>query len=228
MNTTHLNTQHLHSFENVHFAGAPLQTARRAMILVHGRGGSAQDILTLSRFFEADGSQNTANNIAFLAPEATHNTWYPNSFLAPLQSNEPGLSSGLQVIQDCFAHVQSFGISAAETYLLGFSQGACLALEFAARTAQRFGGILGFSGGVIGPDGTPRNYAGNFAETPVFLGCSDRDPHIPKVRVEETAAIFTNMGAKVEMKLYPNMQHTIIQDEIEIAQRIVNPVLVGV
>jgi predicted esterase len=225
MNTSHINTSHLHSFQNVHIAGAPLQTARRAMILVHGRGGSAEDILTLSRFFETDGG---GNDIAFLAPEATHNTWYPNSFLAPLASNEPGLSSGLQVIQDCLAHVQSFGIPAEQTFLLGFSQGACLALEFAARSAQRFGGILGFSGGVIGPDGTPRNYTGNFAETPVFLGCSDRDPHIPKARVEETAAIFTSMGAKVEMKLYPNMPHTIIQDEIEAAQRIVNPVLVGV
>jgi phospholipase/carboxylesterase len=222
-----MNTSHLHSFENVHIAGAPLQTARRAMILVHGRGGSAEDILTLSRFFEADGGSGS-NDIAFLAPEATNNTWYPNSFLAPLVSNEPGLSSGLQVIQDCLAHVQSFGISAAETYLLGFSQGACLALEFAARSAQSFGGILGFSGGVIGPVFDASKYAGNFAGTPVFLGCSDRDPHIPKSRVEETSALFTTMGAKVEMKLYPNMPHTIIQDEIEAAQRIVSPALVGV
>jgi phospholipase/carboxylesterase len=223
-----MNTSHLHSFENVHIAGAPLQTARRAMILVHGRGGSAEDILTLSRFFEAEIGKNIANDIAFLAPEATHNTWYPNSFLAPSESNEPSLSSGLQVIQDCLAHVQSFGISAEQTYLLGFSQGACLALEFAARSAQRFGGILGFSGGVIGPVFDASKYAGNFAETPVFLGCSDRDPHIPKSRVEETSALFTTMGAKVEMKLYPNMPHTIIQDEIETAQRIVNPLLVGV
>jgi predicted esterase len=228
-----MNTQHLHSFDNVQFAGVPLQTARRAMILIHGRGGSAEDILTLSPFFEADGGSAAASNdIAFLAPEATHNTWYPNSFLAPLESNEPGLSSGLRVIQDCLAHVQSFGISAEQTYLLGFSQGACLALEFAARSLQRFGGILGFSGGVIGPDETPRNDTGNdtrnFAGTPIFLGCSDRDPHIPKSRVEGTYALFTKMGAKVEMKLYPNMPHTIIQDEIEAAQRIVNPVLVRV
>lgn len=208
----------IHNSNNIHTGGAALGKAHRAMILIHGRGGSAADILTLARFFETD---NDPNSTAYLAPEATMNTWYPNSFLAPLASNEPALSSALQVLRETLDRVQAHGIPAERTYLLGFSQGACLALEFAARNATRFGGIIGFSGGVIGPEGTPRDYEGSFNGTPVFLGCSDRDPHIPAPRVLETKEIFTNMGATVEMKLYPNMPHTIVQDEIEAAQRLV-------
>src|SRR6202049_336988 len=153
-------------------AGESLASARAAMILVHGRGATATDILMLAEELAQPG-------FAYLAPEAANNTWYPNSFLAPLASNEPGLSSGLAVIASLFDSANKAGIPAERTVIVGFSQGACLSLEFVARHARRYGGVIALSGGLIGPDGTPRDYPGSLAGTPVFLGCSDVDPHIP-------------------------------------------------
>ncbi|HKF37335.1 MAG TPA: dienelactone hydrolase family protein, partial [Ktedonobacteraceae bacterium] len=154
----------------------------------------------------------------FLAPQARGNAWYPNSFLAPLASNEPGLSSGLAVIAALLERLARAGIPAERTMLLGFSQGACLTLEFAARNAQRYGGVVGLSGGLIGPDGTPRDYAGSLVGTPVFLGCSDVDPHIPKARVEESAEVLRRLGGDVTARLYPRMDHTVNRDELRFVQ----------
>ncbi|HVR95111.1 MAG TPA: dienelactone hydrolase family protein, partial [Thermoanaerobaculia bacterium] len=194
-------------------AGRPVGEAAGAVVMVHGRGGSAEDILSLAVELRRP-------DLAFLAPQAAGHTWYPYSFLAPFEQNEPGLTSGLSFLARLLAQLEGQGVPAERTVLLGFSQGACLSLEFAARNAGRYGGVIGFSGGLIGPPGTPRDYAGSFAGTPVFLGCSDRDPHIPKERVDETAEVLGRMGAEVTERIYPGMGHTVIEDELEHARRI--------
>jgi predicted esterase len=187
------------------------------MILVHGRGATAPSILELAQVLHHQ-------NLAYLAPQAAGNTWYPYSFLNPIDQNEPGLSSGLQAMADVLAQVEAAGIPPDKVIIGGFSQGACLASEFVARHARRYGGLLVFSGGLIGPPDTPRDYAGSLAGTPVFMGCSTTDFHIPAERVNETAAVFEDLGAAVTKRLYPNMGHTIIQDEIDQAQKIVQAV----
>jgi predicted esterase len=190
------------------------------MIMIHGRGASASSILTLA-------AELRHPEFAYLAPDASGNTWYPYSFLSPLEMNEPGITSGLQAIADLLATVEAAGIPAERTILLGFSQGACLALEFVARNARRYGGVAGLSGGVIGPDGTPRDYAGSLDRTPVFLGCSDIDAHIPKERVELTADVMRALDGDVTMKLYPGMGHTVNEDEIERVRGIMDRVAGG-
>jgi phospholipase/carboxylesterase len=197
-------------------AGEPLAKARAAMILVHGRGATAEDIMTI-------GAELMHPGFAYLAPQAAGNAWYPNTFTAPIETNEPHLSSALEVLENLLAKVEAT-IPAQRVILLGFSQGACLTLEFVARHARRFGGVVGFSGGLIGPDGSPRDYPGSFDGTPVFLGCSDIDPHIRKDRVLEAADVFTRLGAKVTARLYPGMGHTVNQDEIDAAREIVESV----
>jgi len=194
-------------------AGVPLAQARAALILVHGRGASAQDILGLSGVLAMP-------ELAFLAPQARANTWYPQRFLAPLAANEPYLSSALQAVAEVVARVEAAGIPRERTALLGFSQGACLALEFSARHAARWGGVFGLSGGLIGPDGASRDDPGSLAGTPVFLGCSDVDPHIPLARVEETADVMRRLGGEVVVRIYPGMGHTINRDEIAIVRKI--------
>ena len=194
--------------------GKPLAEATAAMILVHGRGATAQSILELASVLPHP-------DMVYLAPQASGNTWYPQSFLAPMPQNQPGLDSGLQAVADAVAQAEAAGIPPEKIIIGGFSQGACLASEFVARNAQRYGGLLVFSGGLIGPPGTPRDYDGSLNGTPVFIGCSDVDFHIPVERVEETAVTLTNLGASVNKKIYPNMGHTIIQDEIDQAQQIV-------
>ena len=186
---------------------APAQ-ARVAVILVHGRGDSAAGILGLADEFDLP-------DVTWLAPDAAGHTWYPYSFLAPLAQNEPGLSSGLGVIATLLATLGSEGIPPERVVLMGFSQGACLSQEFAARHARRYRAIVGLSGGLIGPPGTLRDYQGAFADTPVFLGCSDIDPHIPVERVHESAAVFRRMGAHVDARIYPGMGHTVNGDELE-------------
>lgn len=183
-------------------AGEPIEQAQAAMIMMHGRGASAQDILSLSAEFRQPG-------FVYLAPQAAGYSWYPNSFLAPIESNEPALSSALAVIAALLAQLAEQAIPPERTIILGFSQGACLSLEFVARNARRYGGLVGLSGGVIGPDGTPRDYPGSLDGTPVFLGCSDVDPHIPKARVIESADIMRRLGGDVTMQLYPGMGHTV-------------------
>ncbi len=208
------NVNSPHQGQPVLFAGEPLQTARAAMLLIHGRGASAEDILGLATEFPAPG-------LAYLAPQAAGHEWYPYSFMAPIASNEPSLSSALAVIASLLAQLAQAGIPAERTILLGFSQGACLSLEFAARNARRYGGIAGLSGGLIGPYGTSREYAGSLENTPVFLGCSDVDPHIPKARVELSAQVMQQLGGNVTMRLYPNMSHTVNRDEVHFVREMV-------
>ena len=198
--------------------GQPIDQAQAAMILVHGRGATAQGILELALDLHHP-------DFAYLAPQAAGYTWYPYSFLSPMEQNQPGLSSALNLVGRLVAQIENSGIPAQRIVLAGFSQGACLVSEFAARNARRYGGILVFSGGVIGPPGTPREYAGSLDGTPFFLGCSDVDPHIPVERVEETAEVFTRLGAQVDKVIYPGMGHTIVDDEIERSNRILEHVL---
>jgi phospholipase/carboxylesterase len=199
-------------------AGAPLETARAAMVLAHGRGATAEDILLLA----ADLNQ---PDFAYLAPQAARNEWYPYRFMEPAERNEPWLSSALSVLAHALAQVAQAGIPAERTILLGFSQGACLVLEFAARNARRYGGIVGLSGGLIGPDGTPRDYSGRLSGTPVFLGCSDVDPHIPKARVQLTADVLQRLGGQVTMRLYRGMGHTVNEDEVAFVQEMMAALL---
>ncbi len=189
-------------------AGRPLDEAEKVMVLVHGRGGSARDILSLANHINDDG-------FAFVAPQATGNTWYPYSFLRPTEENEPYLSSALQVLAGWRARLQSdYNFKFLQMYWLGFSQGACLSLEFVAQNAVEYGGVFGLSGGLIGPNGNPHQYGGSFDGTPIFLGCSDVDPHIPKARVLESERVLRDMEANVTTKLYPNFPHSIHEDEL--------------
>src|SRR2546428_10174952 len=200
-----------HQGQPVMTAGEPLNRARAAMVMVHGRGASAESILDLAVELHQPG-------FAYLAPQAAGDTWYPYSFLAPLARNEPGLSSGLAAIANVLAqHAQSC-IPLERTMLVGFSQGACLVLEFVARNARRYGGVAGLSGGLIGPGGTPRGYPGSLAGTPVFLGCSDVDFHVPRERVQLSAQLLQRLGGNVTMRLYPGMGHTVNQDEVDFMQ----------
>lgn len=209
-----------HQGQQVLTNGPALNEARAAMILVHGRGASAYDILDLGTYLSAPA-------MAQLAPQAANNTWYPFSFLNPLEQNEPHLSSALQVVASLVEQVEAAGIPAERIIIGGFSQGACLASEFVARHARRYGGLLAFSGGLIGPPGTPRDYEGSLEGTPVFLGCSDVDFHIPLERVEETAEVLSGLGATVNKRIYPGMGHTINDDEIARAREIVAEVASG-
>jgi predicted esterase len=197
-----------HQNQPIYTSGKPLEQAQAAMILVHGRGATAESILTLAEELHHP-------DIAYLAPQAAGYTWYPYSFLSPIEQNEPGISSGITVIETLVNDISAAGIPHERILIGGFSQGACLATEYCARHARRYGGLLGFSGGLIGPNGTPRDYAGSLDGTPVFLGCSDMDPHIPKERVELTAEVLGKLGANVTMRLYAGMGHTINQDEID-------------
>ena len=209
-----------HQGQPLLLAGEPLESAKAAMIMMHGRGATAEDILMLADEFKQPG-------FAYLAPQAAGNSWYPNSFLAPIASNEPGLSSGLAVIASLLEQLVQAGLSSERTMILGFSQGACLSLEFVARNARRYGGVAGLSGGLIGPEGTPRSGSGSLAGTPVFLGCSDIDPHIPKARVQETAEVLQRLGGDVTMRLYPRMGHTVNRDELRSVQAMMSALLLN-
>lgn len=198
----------LHQGQPILTAGEPLARARAVMVMIHGRGANAESILELTRELPLAG-------FACLAPQAAGGTWYPNRFLAPLESNEPWLSSALALVESVLTQVANANVPPERTLLLGFSQGACLTLEFVARHARRYGGVVGLSGGLIGPDDTPRDYAGSLAGTPVFLGCSDVDFHIPKERVQHTAEVLQRLGGDVTARLYPNLEHTVNRAEIE-------------
>jgi predicted esterase len=195
-------------------AGRPVEKASGAVVMVHGRGATAESILELRHEFESP-------ELAYLAPQAAGYTWYPYSFMAPMERNEPGLSSALARLGEILAGLEAAGIPPERTILLGFSQGACLALEFAARNARRYAAVVGLSGGLIGPPGTPRDYPGSLDGTPVFLGCSDRDPHIPRERVDESAEVLRGMGAEVTERIYPAMGHTVNEDEMEFVRGLV-------
>jgi len=208
----------LHQSQAALLGGAPLAQAQTAIILVHGRGGDAEGMLDLGQVVADD-------QVALIALRAMHNTWYPERFLSPLASNEPWLSSALQAVRDGVELALSAGMAREHILLLGFSQGACLSLEFAARNAVRYGAIVGLSGGLIGPDDSPRDYGGSLAGTPVFLGCSDIDAHIPVGRVRETAVLMQSLGAVVDTRIYGGMGHVIIDDELNAVRALVGGLL---
>jgi phospholipase/carboxylesterase len=193
---------------NIVAAGTPIDQAEKAMIFIHGRGADARGILEIAGHLEIEG-------FALLAPQATGNTWYPYSFLSPVEMNEPWLSSAIAAIHELIDEVVEAGIRTENIYLLGFSQGACLTLESAARKAQRYGGLIAFTGGLIGEKIDRSKYQGNFEGTPVFIGSGDPDPHIPVSRVNDSSLVLREMGATVTEKIYPGIPHTIIRDEID-------------
>ncbi len=197
-----------HAGQRVVAAGAPLATARAAVVMLHGRGATAESILAL-------GAELDVPDVAFLAPQAGGGAWYPYGFMEPMERNEPGITSGLRAIARVLAHIEAAGIPPERAMLLGFSQGACLALEYCARHARRYLGVAGLSGGLIGPDDTPRDYPGSLDGTPVFLGCSDIDGHIPAARVRQSADVLSRLGGEVTMRLYPGMGHTVNADEMD-------------
>ncbi|HEV8631559.1 MAG TPA: dienelactone hydrolase family protein [Thermoanaerobaculia bacterium] len=195
--------------------GAVAGEARAAAILVHGRGASPADILGLAKPLWRP-------EVAYVAPAAAGHTWYPQSFLAPLAANEPWLSSALRRLRELVAELGDEGLPPERLLVLGFSQGACLTLEHAARCPQRYGGVVALTGGLIGPPGTPRDYPGSLAGTPVFLGAGDPDPHVPWERVEESAAVLERMGARVRLERYPGLGHAIDADELAAARELLD------
>lgn len=209
-----------HANQPVAAAGVPLGESDAAVIMVHGRNAGPQNIVDLVTRLDRP-------SWTYLAPAAANRTWYPFSFMAPIEQNEPWLSSALEVLKQMVADVNARGIPADRLVILGFSQGACLTAEFAVRHPDRYGGIIVFSGGLVGPPGTTWSGEGRFDRTPVFLGCSDIDPHVPKSRVDESTAVFVRMGAEVTERIYPRMGHLVNDDEIAFARgvldRIHNP-----
>ncbi len=188
--------------------GSPPGEADAAVLLVHGRGGSPEGMAEFARVLARPGT-------AWVAARAANATWYPGSFLAPLERNQPWLDSALRSLARLTGSLREEGIGPERTLLLGFSQGACLAAEFVARNARRWGGLAALSGGLIGPPGTPRAYEGTLAGTPVFLGCGDPDPHIPRERVEESGEVLAALGAETDVRIYPGLGHAVNADEIE-------------
>lgn len=197
---------HPHGNQKVLFKGN-ISSAKYAMILIHGRGATAESILSLVNEFNED-------YYLFAAPQANSNTWYPYSFLAPIKDNEPGITSGLKVISGLTEKLNKSGIPDKEIILLGFSQGACLALEYAARNTKSYKGVIGLSGGLIGDKIEEKRYSGSFENCPVFLGCSDIDPHVPLERVNQTEIVLKKLNASVTKRIYKNMGHIINEDEL--------------
>jgi phospholipase/carboxylesterase len=195
-------------------AGKDLNEDGKVLIMLHGRGGSAEDILSLSSHLEV-------KDFTLLAPQATNNSWYPYSFLAPPSQNEPWLSSALNLLKELLDELKNKSILIENVYFLGFSQGACLTLEFVTRNAKKYGGVVAFTGGLIGDKIYNENYKGDFQNTPIFIGTSNPDPHVPVERVYATTNILKDMNAAVTEKIYNNMGHTINQDEIGNANKIV-------
>jgi phospholipase/carboxylesterase len=193
-------------------AGVPLNGAKKAIIMLHGRGAAPQDIISLKRYLRLEG-------VAILAPEATNNSWYPYSFMAPVSQNQPALDSALEVIDSIVKDIEQAGISSENIYFAGFSQGACLTLEYTARHAKRYAGIIALTGGLVGQELVTRNYVGDFADTPVFISTGDPDPHVPVSRVNESIAIFQKLNAKVTSAIFPGRPHTISGEEIEIVNK---------
>lgn len=200
--------------KNIHTSGKDISEAKKVLIMIHGRGGNAQDILSLSGHLNV-------KDFALFAPQATENTWYPYSFLAEPEKNEPQLSSAIDLLDELLKEIKSEGISSENIFILGFSQGACLTLEFAARNAQKFGGIVAFTGGLIGDKLNTKNYSGDFNSSQVFISTGDPDPHVPVERVQETKKLYKELNANVTVKIYNNRPHTISQEEIDLANQLV-------
>jgi phospholipase/carboxylesterase len=195
-------------------AGVPLAEAKKALIMIHGRGAGPHDILSIAKYLNVE-------DFALIAPQAENRTWYPYSFLVPIEENEPSFSKSLDTIHQVVVAIQQNGIEKENIYFLGFSQGACLALEFTARNASKYGGVVAFTGGLIGDQVYEEHYKGNFENTPIFIGTSDPDFHVPVERVNASETLLKKLGAKVTKKIYPDMGHTISQDEIDLANQLI-------
>lgn len=195
-------------------AGTPLDKASGALVLLHGRGGTAGNIISLAGEFNL-------NNIAVLAPQASNNSWYPYSFMAPVEENQPALGSALEIIGETVNDIIAAGIPAEKIWFAGFSQGACLTLEYVARNAQRYGGVIAFTGGLIGQQLTTNNYKGDFKHTPILITTGNPDPHVPLTRVDESVEVLKNLGADVTLKVYNGRPHTITMPEIELANQLI-------
>jgi len=204
-----------HTGEKIIYAGSPAGSAASAMILLHGRGADAASMKSLIGQF-------TVDKMLFILPEADNFTWYPYRFIEKRELNEPGISSGLKLIDAIVGALGGQQIGSENLFLLGFSQGACLALDYTARYPDRFGGVFALSGGLIGDDLRAEVYQGDLQQTPVFFGCSDRDDHIPEERVHESAAIFEKLNAAVTKKIYPNMGHTVNRDELNFINQVLS------
>ena len=199
---------------NVLTAGVALADAKKVFILIHGRGASAEDILSLADHFDT-------SDTALLAPQATNNSWYPNSFLSPEQQNQPALDSALEIIKSLVTAAVNAGVPQEKIYFIGFSQGACLTLEFVTRNATQYGGIVAFTGGLIGKEINMKHYKGDFKKTPVLITTGDPDPHVPVSRVELSAGLIKRMNANVSVKIYPGRVHTISAKEIQLAKELI-------
>lgn len=196
--------------KNIVKAGVPAEQAKQALIMLHGRGASAESMVPLSRYLDL-------SEVAILAPQATRNSWYPTSFIAPVEMNQPALDSALEMIGELVKELVATGIAQEQICFLGFSQGACLALEYVSRNVGKYGGVVAFTGGLIGEELKMENYKGDFQQTPVLITTSDPDAHVPLSRVEETVAIMESMNADVQMKAYQRKQHTITNEEVTLA-----------
>lgn len=194
--------------------GLPIAEAKKAIIFIHGRGASAEDILSLNDHLEIA-------DAALFAPQATNHSWYPYSFIAPVKDNQPALDSALAIIKDLVADIENAGIPQEQIYFIGFSQGACLTLEYITRNAGKYGGAVAFTGGLIGKELNMQNYTGNFKQTPILITTGDPDPHVPVSRVEVSEGILKKMNANVTVKIYPGRLHTITKAEIELAKKLV-------
>ncbi|MFT2007988.1 alpha/beta hydrolase [Pontibacter sp. 13R65] len=201
--------------KNIRTFGRPLEETGKALVMVHGRGATADSILTLRQNL-------SVSDFTLFAPQATNHSWYPYSFMAPASQNQPALDSALALLQETVEDIKAAGIKGQNIYLLGFSQGACLTAEFATRNAQQYGGLLLFTGGLVGADLKTENYSGNFANTPVLITTGDPDPHVPVSRVEETVRIMEDLGAVVTKKIYKGRPHTILQEELDIANNMLS------
>lgn len=200
--------------KNIITAGMPIAEAKKAVIFIHGRGASAEDILSLNNHFGI-------TEAALFAPQATNNSWYPYSFMAPVKENQPALDSALDIINELVRDIENAGIPQDQIYFVGFSQGACLTLEFITRNAGKYGGAVAFTGGLIGKEINMQNYKGNFKQAPVLITTGDPDPHVPVSRVSVTEGILQKMGAAVTVKIYPGRPHTITKMEIELAKKLI-------
>jgi phospholipase/carboxylesterase len=218
MTITMTNGPAPHGGQRVHHVGAAPAEADAAMILIHGRGASARDILMLASAFER-------SNVAYFAPQAAGSVWYPQRFIEPTMRNEPYLSAALNTVAGLLADIEAAGIAAERTIILGFSQGACLATEFGARFPRRYGGIVGLSGGLIGTDVEVTAHTGDLKGTPVILGCSDVDFHIPLERVQATTRVLSAMKGQVDETIYPGMGHGVVDDEVRQVQALIDRVI---
>jgi len=204
-----------HSSKTILHFGADLQSAKKAMIMIHGRGATAESIAELAEHFKIE-------DTIYIAPQAEGHTWYPYRFIEKREANEPGISSGLKLIDSIIAALNSAGISSENIYLLGFSQGACLVVDYAARYPKKYAGVFCLSGGLIGESLIPEDYTGDLQQTPVFFGCSENDFHIPEERIHQSAEIFQSLNADVTKRIYPNLGHTINRDELALINKILN------